>query len=53
MIKTSELMEKHGFYFVMCVCMHVQVKVKLPNTDYKDVELDVTETFFDCRTSEQ
>ena len=33
-----------------CVCMYMQVKVKLPNTNFKDVELDVTETFLECRT---
>lgn len=26
------------------------MKIKLPDTDYSDVELDVTEMFLDCRT---
>lgn len=30
-----------------------QVKIKLPETDVKDVDLDVTETFLDCRTKRQ
>ena len=31
-------------------CEDLVVKIKLPNTDFTDVELDVTETFLDCRT---
>ena len=30
----------------------LQVKIKLPNTDFTDVELDITEMFLDCRTPE-
>ena len=27
-----------------------QIKIYLPKTPYKDIELDVTDTFLDCRT---
>jgi len=27
-----------------------QIKIKLPDTEYKDVELDVTDMFLSCRT---
>ncbi|EDO44478.1 predicted protein [Nematostella vectensis] len=31
-------------------CEEIVVKIKLPDTEYKDVDLDVTDTFLDCRT---
>lgn len=34
-------------------CQELVVKVKLPNENFKDVELDVTETFLECRTPRQ
>ena len=31
------------------LCCH-QVRIVLPDTQFGDVELDVTDTFLDCRT---
>lgn len=37
----------------VCVCVRCfffQVKIKLPDSNIKDVELDITDTYLDCRT---
>jgi len=31
-------------------CEDLVVKIKLPDTEYSDVNLDVSDTFLDCRT---
>lgn len=31
-------------------CEDLVIKIKLPDTEYSDVNLDVTDTFLDCRT---
>ncbi|XP_065832762.1 dynein axonemal assembly factor 6-like [Oscarella lobularis] len=31
-------------------CENLVIKIKLPETNYSDVHLDVTDTFLDCRT---
>ncbi|KXJ15827.1 protein PIH1D3 [Exaiptasia diaphana] len=31
-------------------CEDIVIKIQLPNTNYTDVELDVTDKFLDCRT---
>lgn len=34
-------------------CENLVIKIKLPETNYSDVHLDVTDTFLDCRTPKQ
>ena len=36
--------------FYLSLALALQIKIKLPDTEYNDVNLDVTDTFLDCRT---
>ena len=42
----------HRHLFTVIFPVH-QIKIKLPGISINDVDLDVTETFLDCRTKQQ
>lgn len=44
------LLVSKAFHMALLNNSFIQVKIYLPKTPYKDIELDVEDTFLDCRT---